>query len=210
MIGLNANYLNYNLTDNPANTVYFDFGLIKKFELGQQSAAGHSLNLGASISNLNFGDIEIDFNGNKSTSDLPVINRYGIAYQFGLDKNWISDTLNTFELVLSGDYQLLLNSEYLNGFHSGLEITFLEVLSGRIGYYQESIFDYNLPNANENELSAFTYGFGIQLPLHKLTKLPFNLNFDYTNLPQPSYSKVFRETDNFSAYTIRLSWRFKD
>ncbi len=209
LIGLNANYLIWKPIDESANSFYFDFGVIKKFEFGQKLTTNHVLNLGVSITNLNFAKIKLDFNGNEFKKDLPVITRYGINYQFYLNKKWISDTLNTFRFLVQGDYQLLLNSDYNNGFHSGLELMFFEILSARIGYYQENQYDYDLPSANENEISAITYGFGLQVPLYKLTMIPLNINFDYTSLPQPSYSKTQTDWDNFSAYTLRINWIIK-
>lgn len=209
-IGLNTNYLSWKPIDESASSIYFDFGVIKKFEFRQKSAANHAFNLGASIINLNFAKIKLDFNGNEFKNDLPVITRYGINYQFHLNKKWISDTLNTFMLLVQGDYQFLLNSDYNNGFHSGLELLFFEILSARIGYYQETQYDYDIPSANENEISAITFGFGLQAPLYKLTKIPLIINLDYASLPQPSYSKTQTDWANFSTYTLRLNWILKE
>jgi hypothetical protein len=206
MVGINANYLIFDPVDNPAKSLYFDLGVIKKFELWQNLASTHSINLGASISNLNYAETEIEYNGIKSEEDLPVIARFGLNYQLQLDKNWFSDTLNTFNFLIQADYQSLMNSDYHNGIYSGLELTFLEVLSARIGYYQESQFDFDIPSANKDEISALTYGFGLQLPLDKLTKIPLRINFDYTNLPQPSYTKADWNWDNFLSYTLRVNW----
>ena len=208
-IGANTNYLIWKPIDESATSLYFDFGIIKKFQFGQKKSINHFVNIGASISNLNFAKIKLDFNGNKFEGDLPVITRYGANYQFYLNKKWIFDTLNTFRLLLQADYQLLLNSDYHNGFHTGAELMFLEILSLRIGYYKENEYDYDLPSANENEISDITYGFGLQIPLNKLTKIPLNINFDYTSLPQTSYSKTQTSWENFSTYTLRINWIMK-
>ncbi len=205
-IGVNTNYLIWKPINESAKSIYFDFGIIKKFEFGQKITTNHAINIGASITNLNFAKIKLDFNGNEFENNLPVITRYGVNYQFHLNKKWISDTLNTFRLLVQGDYQFLLNSDYNNGFHTGLELMFLEILSVRIGYYQESQYDYDLPSANVNEISEITYGLGLQIPLDKLTKIPLNINFDYASLPQPSYSKTQTSLGNFSTYTLRVNW----
>jgi len=208
-IGINTNYFIWKPIDESANSIYFDFGIIKKFEFGQKKSTNHAINIGASITNLNFAKIKLKFNGNEFKSDLPVITRYGVNYQFYLNKKWISDSLNTFRLLVQGDYKFLLNSDYHNGFHAGLELMLLEILSVRIGYYKENQYDYDLPSANENEISDITYGFGLQIPLDKLTKIPLNFNFDYTSLTQPSYSKTQTSWENFSTYTFRLNWIMK-
>lgn len=208
-LGLNTNVLNWNPVDQSARTTYFDFGAIKKFDLRQQKATNHALSLAASITNLNFAEISLEYNGNETKNDLPVITRYGLNYQFHLNQQWLFDTLKTFSLMLHGEYQLLLNSDYHNGFHTGVEMMFFEILAARIGYYQESQNDYNFPAANKSEISDITYGFGLQLPLHKLTKLPLNLNFDYASLPQVSYTTQANSWENFSTYTLRLNWVMK-
>ena len=209
LIGANTNYLIWKPIDESATSLYFDFGIIKKFQFGQKESINHIVSIGASISNLNFAKIKLDLNGNTFEEELPVVTRYGANYQFYLNKKWVFDTLNTFRLLLQADYQLLLNSEYHNGFHTGLELMFLEILSLRIGYYKENEYDYDLPSANENEISDITYGFGLQIPLNKLTKIPLDINFDYTSLPQTSYSKTQTSWENFSTYTLRINWIIK-
>jgi len=53
-VGLNMNYFLCDLAfDNPLKTVYFDFGLIRKFILSKNMASKHSASLAVSISNLN-------------------------------------------------------------------------------------------------------------------------------------------------------------
>lgn len=208
-IGANTNYLIWEPIDESATSIYFDFGIIKKFEFGQKITTNHAINIGASITNLNFAKIKLDFNGYEFENNLPVITRYGVNYQFYLNKKWVSGTLNTFRLLLQGDYQLLLNSDYHNGFHTGAELMFLEILSLRIGYYKESVYDYDFPSVNKNEISDITYGFGLQISLNKLTKIPLNINFDYTSLPQTSYSKTQTSLENFSTYTLRINWIMK-
>ena len=208
-VGLNTNYLIWKPIDKTASSFFFDFGVIKRFEFGQKISTKHSINVGASITNLNSAKTTIEYNGNKSEDKLPIISRYGMNYQFNLNKKWVSDTLTTLRIILQGDYQYLLNSDYHHGFHTGLELMFLDVLFTRIGYYKENLNDFGFPFANENEISEITYGFGLQIPLNKLSKIPLNINFDYTYLPQPSYSKTKNNWENFSTYTVRLTWVMK-
>ncbi len=120
-----------------------------------------------------------------------------------------SDSLNTLRLLVLADYQLLLNSDYHSGLHTGLELRFLEMLSFRIGYFIESQYDYGLAVENESKISDFTYGLGLQIPLNKLSRIPLNIQFDYTSLAQPSYTKSQTSWDNFSTFTLRLNWIVK-
>jgi len=208
-IGVNTNCLIYKPVTESATALYFDFGIIKKIQFDKKEATNHTINIGSSLSNLNFAKIKLNYYGNMIEEDLPVVTRYGVNYQFYLNKKWISDTLNTFRFLLQGDYQLLLNSDYHNGIHTGTELMFLEILSLRIGYYKENQYDYEYPSANKDVISDVTYGIGLQIPLNKITKIPLNINFDYASMPQPSYSKIHTDWDKFSTYTFRVNWVIK-
>jgi hypothetical protein len=208
--GLNTNYFIWNPLDKKASTVHFDFGVIKKIQLSQKETSGHSVNLGASIVNFNYAKITLDYNGNKTTNDLPVIARLGANYQFYLNKHLLIDTLKTFKFLIQGEYQDVLNYKYESAIRTGGEIMLLEILSIRAGYYKEIEYDYGYPSVNYGQISALTYGFGLQIPLYKLTKIPLNINLDYTSLPQPSYTTAYPRMDNFTTYNLRLNWIFKD
>ncbi|MHB1279594.1 MAG: PorV/PorQ family protein, partial [Bacteroidia bacterium] len=188
-LGLNTNYFIWRPLDKQTAALYFDFGAIKKFEFAQKAASGHSVNLGASIVNFNYGKITLDV-GNTRPQSLPVITRFGANYQFTLNKHFLIDTLKTFKFLVQGEFQDVLNSGVETAFRTGGEITLLEILSIRAGYYKETKSDYAHPDINYGEISALTYGFGLQIPFYKLTKVPLNINFDYTSLPQPLYSTI--------------------
>jgi hypothetical protein len=210
--GLNANLFTSNFGLNKKTyTPFFDFGAIKKFEFLQKLNSGHSVNLGASIVNLAFakGTSYNDF-GKKFVEELPVITRFGINYQYNLDKNFLFDSLKTLRLLVQADYQRLLNSDYYSGIHTGGEIQFFEILSLRIGYYNEKIDNKGNTISNNSDIHSFTYGIGLQIPLYKLTKLPLNINFDYISSPQPSYIKTVTNLDNFTSYNLRLNWMLKN
>jgi hypothetical protein len=87
---------------------------------------------------------------------------------------------------------------------------FFEIFSFRAGYYKETEYDYAYSAVNYGAISALTYGFGLQIPLYKLAKIPMNINFDYTSLPQPPYTAVAPRVENFTTCNFRLNWIFKD
>jgi len=205
-IGINANYITMKYNDKLSNTLYFDVGIIKKFQFGKKESVNHSINIGVSVTNLNSAKIPDVTLNQAYDKNLPIINRYGINYQFYLNKKWILESLTTFRLLVQGDYQLLLNSEDYIEYHTGAELMFLEILSLRIGYYIEnkSLYDFYLPQYSETR--SFTYGFDLNVPMYKLTKIPLNISLDFTSLPQISYSKKNRKLDNFTNTTLRLNW----
>lgn len=211
LLGLNANYLVWQPgVDKPAKSIYFDFGAIKKFQFSTKATSDHSISIGASIANLNYAKITLEYYGNKIENNLPVITRYSANYQFTLDKHFLIDTLKTITFLVQGEYQKVLNSQYESAIRTGGEVVILELLTIRAGYYKEKEYDYGFSNVNKNEISSFTYGIGIQLPLYKLTHIPLNVNLDYTTLPQPNYSRSYPVKGNFTTYNLRLSWIIKD
>ena len=71
------------------------------------------------------------------------------------------------------------------------------------------IFNINV-SKNENDISEFTYGFGLNIPVKQLTdgNTPIEIKFDYANLNQPSYKKDSDSPGKFHVYTIIFNWEF--
>lgn len=209
-IGLNTNYFIWQPgVEKAATSIYFDFGAIKKFQFLQKETSAHSVNIGASIANFNKSKITLNYGNIKTIQDLPVTARLGANYQFYLDKHILIDKLKTVCFLFQGEYQKVLNSDYESALRTGGEITLLEILSIRAGYCKEKVDNYGLPSVNSSQISALTYGVGLQIPLNKLTKVPLNIKFDYTSLPQSNYSKVSYNWDNFTTYNLQLNWMLK-
>lgn len=206
-VGLNINeFVLQNGFGKPTLTPDFDFGVIKKILLHQTNKVLHSVNIGASIFNFNYASIKLQ--PTTQIEKLPVITRIGANYQFSLSKNILFDSLRTIKFLIQSEYQKLLNSEYNTAIRAGCEIQIFEILALRVGYYNEKVYDYGIPEYNVKTISDLTYGFGLQIPLSKLTKIPININFDYTSLPQVSYSKIMTDWDNFTSYNLRVNWLF--
>ena len=90
---------------------------------------------------------------------------------------------------------------------------FVFLFKGLVRRNKEKENDYGDPTDNKDEINNFTYGFGIQIPVYKLTKIPLNINFDYTSLPQVSYSnepiQIMPKLNNFRTYSIKINWMIK-
>ena len=206
LVGLNTNYLVWQPgTGKISTSVYFDFGLIKKIPICVMRKNKHNINIGASISNFNFSKTSAIFSGIKTEYSLPVITRYGVSYEYKHGKCFFIDTVNIFNLLFQCEYQKLLNSKYRSGIKVGGEVTILNLLSIRAGYFKEKTYNYGYPDENKSEINGFTYGAGILIPLMSLTKLPVNINFDYTSLPQVSYIKRRSDYGIFRSYSFRAN-----
>ena len=204
-VGINANYFIWQPgIDKTSKTIYFDFGVLKKINL-TEGLIPQSINLGASISNLNYSHVNATFNGITSKYNLPVITRYGANYQLSAGKHIFLDSSNAIRLLLQSEYQMLLNSNYRSAVKVGGELMILEMLSLRAGYFKEKVYNYNLPEYNRSMIEDFTYGLGLQIPLYKLTNIPININFDYTSLPQVNYTRDQAEPDNYRTFSLSLA-----
>jgi len=195
-VGCNFNYFNENYGDDPHGTLFFDVGTIYKHKLTSFFPSEDEISFGASIRNFTFSKIKFD----SVDEELPAISRFGFSYSFLPVIN-----NNTVEVLCQAEYQYLLNYNYLDGLHLGLETKFIEMLSLRCGYYYENIDDGGHPN-NEDQLSQFTYGLGIDIPVYKFTDYPVRLQLDFTSLPQVSYTTLDYNWENFDSFTIKLSW----
>ncbi len=194
-----------------AENVYFDFGAIKKITIGKNPKLVQSASVGVDVSNLNNATLTLTVEPINATdqpqdltNQLPVMNRYGANYQIAWNEGILFDSLTTFKCMLVFDYRHLLNSEYYSGYRLGGEFTVLDMLIFRLGTFEENHFNFGF-SGNKTLISDFTYGFGLQVPLHKITKVPVQLNIDYTSLPQVSFRKSTSDHENFTSLNFGLS-----
>ena len=214
-VGLNMNLFQPRLSDNEftvgnetgsgnSDVFYVDLGVIKSLNIKSKKLQ-HNFNFATSMINLNFAEVKMV---DASQADpLPVIFRLGASYNLLIEDMSIISKLRSYNILLNLEYEDLFNSKYYGGFHSGLEFTFLEMLSLRGGYYTQKIQECE--NCKDN-LSEFTYGFGVNVPVNQLSKgkVPLEVKFDYVNLKQPSQINDKDDWNNFHVYTFRASWIF--
>jgi hypothetical protein len=205
LVGVNVNYLVFQPGngDKVNRPVYIDAGLIKKIPL---PAIHSSLNIGSSITNISKGSLTTTSALASIKRDIPMVWRSGVSYQWQFGRAFLLDTVHIVKLLGQVEWQQLLNSAYRKAIRCGAEAQLYNILALRCGYYYETIYNFGFPDANNNKLESITYGFGLQLPLHLLTRLPVNINIDYARLPQISYSRVFTDWPKFTSYTVRLNY----
>lgn len=202
--GIKVNYYTTNPSNEDFSTLYFDFGVLKKFQFPLKGAMNHSANLGASITNFSNSSVEIESSTGRLDEELPMISRLGASYQLTLDKKYLVRSLNTIDFLLQSEFQFLANSRYHTAYRVGAELMVLEVLVLRAGYYNEKLDDYDNPS-NRGEFSEFTYGYGFRIPLNKLANIPLIASFDHTKLPQPKTNNT-SNFDDFSSYNLGINW----
>lgn len=189
------------------NIFYFDLGVIKSFNFNSKTLK-QSINLGTSLINVNSAEYTgVD---EAQTDRLPVIFRLGASYDLLIDDKSISSKLKTYNILANLEYEDLFNSKYYGGVHAGLEFTFLEILSLRGGYYSQKLNDYGYSENNKDNLSEFTYGFGLNVPVMQLSdsKVPLQIKLDLVSLKQPTYITTTDDWENFHVYTVIINWIF--
>ena len=198
---------------------YFDLGVLKSFNFNSKKL-DQKVSVGTSIINVNTATFA--YLDDVQQEQLPVLFRLGASYEMNINDRSISSKLRSYKFLVDAEYEDLFNSKYYSGFHGGFEFTFLEILSLRAGFYSQEnvesmysfdttsgIFNINV-SKNENDISEFTYGFGLNIPVKQLTdgKTPIEIKFDYANLNQPSYKKDSDSPGKFHVYTIIFNWEF--
>lgn len=213
-IGINSYMLlNNNPKNSPNTALLFDLGLIEIIPLIPDSELINSFQIGGSINNVTNSKMTMHTNymvvGANETEKiiLPIISRIGICYKYGTSKNANFKELRRFQLLSQIEYQNILNYKYYTAYRIGGEINILEILALRCGYFIETMDDYNNSN-NLDKLKEFTYGFGLNIPIDKLTdnKIKLNIKVDYTNLPQPSATKFNYNWEHFTSIGFSINY----
>ena len=201
-VGVNTNYFAWQPGNGTiSKALVFDLGIIKEITLGTQK---NKFNIGASVRNINFAKTSTTNNNIIEVYKLPVIARIGISYCTEFVKMKLFDSSSMFKLSLQSEYQKLLNSTYRSGIKFGGEITIANLIALRGGWYNEKVFDFGFPEDNKNQISTITYGVGFIAPIKSIFKVPIQLFFDYTSLPQISYSRNTTDWGNFKTYQARI------
>lgn len=207
LIGLNTNYFVWQPgIDKISNTLSFDLGVIKKFSISSKYPNQKIFSIGASITNANYSTTSATFNNINEKYFLPVITKYNVSYASSFSKTFLFDSVSLVKMIVQSEYQALLNSPYRSAIRFGGEVIFLNLVSTRFGWYKEKVYDFGFPNENKDYIAAFTYGVGVHIPVYSLLKLPIDIQFDFTSLPQVSYSKINNNWNSFTTFTLNLKY----
>lgn len=194
--GFNANYLTIEDAKLKYQSVLFDAGLMKRFSDDGKNFISNYF-LGVSITNISgakayYTEYVSLAEFNSVSRLIPSIFRIGGAMELFPYKK--AGAFSLYKLLISLNYKNVLNSRYNTAIQIGSEITFLEMLKIRAGFYNED-FDRNHSPFNTDKVSKFTYGIGLNLPLDLFFNkyLPIQIQLDYTNPENPSIKKVIPE-----------------
>lgn len=206
--GVSANLFSWHyFYGKTTKRAFVDVGLMGTVWRKGTELTEHNLRVGGSLCNLGYSDIEVA----SYREELPVIARLGLSYGFAVRRNVLVEGLQALGLRVHTEFQDLLNSEHHTAFRAGAEMVFLEMWALRAGYYSETWEDYGNTEVNKSRITDFTYGFGLFLPISRLThqETPLDIEVDFVSLPQVSHTKTGGGWRNFTSVSLVVRWVFK-
>lgn len=203
-VGVNANYYRMKFFDDVRafGSVFLDAGALYSRKLSNDA----EIRAGVGVSNATFGEIAFESpTGIEDDNVFPVTARGGVSYLQDFTIEIPGAGRQPLALLLTTEYQNLLNFQYRTAFKVGGELTLAEVLALRLGYYTRDEQDFGVAN-NRGRVHDFTYGFGFIIPLGRLSegKLPFALHLDYYSLENPPLVFSAQRGPNKRGFALRL------
>ena len=216
--------------DRSSNAIFFDIGLSKKFSIYEYEKLKHQLNSGLQIINVTGKKIKnepILYNNQAFSIPFPSVLRIGLedilTFYKNSDKDYKLITLKT-----AIEYEDLLNAKTLSTIKFGAELSTLDLLSLRVGYYYrveeykvtdsyydygdillyERIYHYDYSNG------CFTFGAGLNIDFKRLLNgPPITLSIDFVNLKQTIREKALSDgrSETYSLgnfHTVLARWRY--
>ena len=204
--GVNANL--FVMVENESFTgTFFELGLSRNFNMIKDSQLKDDLTIGTQLKNIfNQSFSAID----QAQSDaFPQIFRIGVSNLFEYTDTDVFEKAYLFGFTVGLEYQDLLNSNKRTAYKAGGELSILDIIFVRGGYYHETKFNYGFNSTDK--LEEFTYGFGLKLDFDKYltNNFPLVLVFDFVSLEQPSYTTDFSSWDNFTTFTLITNYRIE-
>jgi len=212
--GITANLIVDNkFKSNSSNATFFDIGLSKKFSMYENEQLKHELNAGVQIINVTSKKIHNDPPlpvGQFVRIPFPSILRIGLedvlTFYKNNDKDYKYVTLKT-----AIEYEDLLNAKTLNTIKLGAELSTLDLLSLRVGYYYrfeeyKGTYYYGLYQYNyhyDYSKGQFTYGVGLNLDFKRLLNgPPMVLTIDFVSFEQTFKQKNLNEGGNTLTFSL--------
>ncbi|MEM6347274.1 MAG: hypothetical protein AAF927_25515 [Bacteroidota bacterium] len=206
-LGLNANLYRLRLfrDADAGHMPHLDLGLLYTKAL----SAEQNLRLGLSVNNFLFGRIAYKApNGDEDIFNMPAIMRVGASYSGESSISLPQSGTGSLRYLLTVEFQDYLNNDYYTALRVGGELVIWDLLALRIGAFRRNNDDGGRVE-NFRVVRDFTYGFGLIVPLNKISKQswPIRMHLDYTSLQQARTSNfISGRIPNMRGLSIRLAW----
>ncbi|MBU0472847.1 MAG: hypothetical protein KKF62_01655 [Bacteroidetes bacterium] len=202
--GINANLFEKKYYGSTQSNTFFEIGILREFKLFQNTQIKDILLIGTQMKNI-FNQKRMNSFG--STNYFPSIFRVGVSNVVEYTNERIYDKSHLIGFTSGFEYQDLFNSDSRTAYKFGGELSLLDIIYLRIGYYSETLRENSYWNKN---LEEFTYGFGFNFNLeHYLNSyLPLSIRFDYVSLPVPSYKIINYRDQDFNTFNLIINYGF--
>jgi hypothetical protein len=207
-LGTNINWYTMRLFEDmsPTGTLHLDAGL--QYILPVQDDK-NTIRFGLAVSNFTRTTLAFEApNGDVDENYLPVLLRGGIAYVFTLPLDLPGAEKGDVQITSSLGLSDVLNNDFYFTYSGGMEALIYRVLAIRIGYFNRSRDNGGNP-VNFSNAKKVTYGFGIRIPLNKISKgkLPFQTSLDYLSYRPALVSSIRTGSiPNKRTYNVNLNW----
>ena len=203
--GINANLFVNGLGPENYNSTFFELGLSRKFTPIQDAKVKDEILVATQLKNIFNQSIIINENIDEP---FPSVFRIGISNLIEYSDKNVFEKSYLIGFTIGFEYQDLLNSKFRTAYKVGGELSIVDIIFLRGGYYNET--ERECDNC-EGELNDFTYGFGLKLDFNRyLTKdFPLVLLFDFVSLEQPSYITDNSNWDNFTTFALIANYRIE-
>ena len=204
--GINANlFVDNSVEDQSFTGTFFELGLSRNFNLIHDLPIKDDLTVATQLKNI-FNQ-SFAYNDETPARALPSIFRFGLSNTIEyIDIDGDKESY-LFGFTIGFEYQDLFNSKHRTVHKVGSELSLLDILFLRGGYYRESSIEYGFYSTLKIE--EFTYGAGLKLDFEQLFEenFPVIVRFDYVNSKQPTYITSFDDRDNFTTFTLIANYR---
>jgi hypothetical protein len=139
---------------------------------------------------------------------FPAIFRVGVSNVVEYTNESIYAKSHLIGFTSGFEYQELFNSKHGTAYKLGGELSLLDIIYLRFGYYYETLgknYGWN------KSLEEFTYGFGFNFDLehYLISHFPLSIRIDYVNMPQPSYyTNRGYNRKNFDTFNLIINYVF--
>ncbi len=211
-VGVNLNLFRLKFFDDVGKFTGFlaDVGALYTRPLAADLGQTRFLRFGASINRIVGSSIKYESpTGLSETNVFPMLARIGGSYLKTMTIQIPGAGEAPFQMLVTSELYGILNNGYGTGVRIGGEALFYDVVAIRLGAYSESVDDGGV-ETNFDRARDLTYGFGLIVPLAKMTerRLPFNLHFDYVSLHPAERSELpyWRISPYMRGFGFRLAW----
>lgn len=141
------------------------------------------------------------------------VGRVALGYELRLPRTVTKWDLTLISAKVQGELVALTNSDYMNMFKAGAEISIMEILDLRGGFFEGdyAIISGSQATTGYNAWKGLTYGAGVRIPMQQIWHIPLTLGADLAILPlyYPVDLPAGEAKDKFTVFNIHAGLKIR-